>query len=256
VRAQSLVKAPNSLGIALALAATGALSSSCAKDSAAPISALERGRELTETTKASSASSNAFTCLTCHRRSENERTGQLLPGAVLAGSTERPSYWNGRELSLLAAVNHCRFFFMGSRKDWTQTDDEAKALYASLLDLSANASPAQKGAQAFTIVAEIGDLPGAGDAVRGGEIYRNACATCHGKQTTGAGRISERAVRLPEETDQAHAYLGSKLATRVVFIEKIRHGVFLGYSGVMPPFSTEVLSDAQLRDVLTFLRQY
>jgi thiosulfate dehydrogenase len=39
-----------------------------------------------------------------------------------------------------------------------------------------------------------------------------------------------------------------------VFVEKTRHGGFLGYGGTMPPFSLNVLSDEDLADLLTFLR--
>jgi len=38
-----------------------------------------------------------------------------------------------------------------------------------------------------------------------------------------------------------------------VFTEKIRHGLFLGYGGVMPPFSREVLSDQDVSDLLEAL---
>jgi thiosulfate dehydrogenase len=40
---------------------------------------------------------------------------------------------------------------------------------------------------------------------------------------------------------------------RLIFIEKIRHGRFLGYGGEMPPFSSELLSDADVADVLEYL---
>ena len=43
---------------------------------------------------------------------------------------------------------------------------------------------------------------------------------------------------------------------RKAFIEKIRHGGFLGYGGTMPPFSQAVLSDADLGALLAFLKLY
>jgi sulfite reductase beta subunit-like hemoprotein len=39
----------------------------------------------------------------------------------------------------------------------------------------------------------------------------------------------------------------------LVFVEKIRHGAFLGAGGPMPPFSMETLSDQDVGDILTFL---
>jgi thiosulfate dehydrogenase len=38
-----------------------------------------------------------------------------------------------------------------------------------------------------------------------------------------------------------------------VFIEKVRHGGFLGYGGDMPPYSLEVLPDATVSDLLEAL---
>jgi hypothetical protein len=40
---------------------------------------------------------------------------------------------------------------------------------------------------------------------------------------------------------------------RVLAIEKVRHGSFLGYAGRMPPFATELVSDRDLRDLLVYM---
>jgi thiosulfate dehydrogenase len=42
----------------------------------------------------------------------------------------------------------------------------------------------------------------------------------------------------------------------LVFIEKVRHGGFLGYGGLMPPFSLEAMTDAELGALLSFLGLY
>jgi len=57
---------------------------------------------------------------------------------------------------------------------------------------------------------------------------------------------------LPEDTLAEHAGYSLR-SQRLVFIEKIRHGLFLGYGGDMPPFSKEQLSDAEISDVLEAL---
>jgi hypothetical protein len=44
--------------------------------------------------------------------------------------------------------------------------------------------------------------------------------------------------------------------TRVSFIEKSRHGAFLGLYGSMPPYRLEALPDADLSDLLAFLELY
>ena len=53
----------------------------------------------------------------------------------------------------------------------------------------------------------------------------------------------------PEETLAAHTEFTPRVV-RLIFTEKIRHGLFLNYSGTMPPFSTERLSDQDISDLL------
>jgi thiosulfate dehydrogenase len=69
---------------------------------------------------------------------------------------------------------------------------------------------------------------------------------------SGVGRLSDRVSVLPEDTLTEHAQY-SPSVQRLIFIEKIRHGRFLGYGGEMPPFSSELLSDADVADVLEYL---
>ena len=71
---------------------------------------------------------------------------------------------------------------------------------------------------------------------------------------TGAGQLSASIPILPDDTLAAHpppTY--SPRLQRLVFIEKTRHGLFLGYGGDMPPFSLETLPDASLSDILEAL---
>jgi len=98
--------------------------------------------------------------------------------------------------------------------------------------------------------------PAIRDEARGKALYTAACANCHGDVHTGKGRLAASIPILPEDTIAEHTYLGTLTATRVVFIEKARHGGFLGYGGVMPPFSLEALSDAELADILDYLGVY
>ena len=107
--------------------------------------------------------------------------------------------------------------------------------------------------QPFTIVTDIAALP-RGDVINGLALYAQACSTCHGSMHDGRGRLSERVPILPEDTinEPTHADFTPRVM-RLVFTEKIRHGLFLGYSGVMPPFSAETLSDGEVSDVLEAL---
>jgi thiosulfate dehydrogenase len=93
-----------------------------------------------------------------------------------------------------------------------------------------------------------------GNASAGAGAYAAACGLCHGDAHTGDGRLVDRAPVLPEDSIADHPppeYDDAK--RRLVFIEKVRHGGFLGYTGQMPPLSVETLSDEDLGHVLAYL---
>jgi thiosulfate dehydrogenase len=101
------------------------------------------------------------------------------------------------------------------------------------------------------VVRTVADLP-EGDAGRGFALYERTCAGCHGAIDTGEGAISATLPTLPVDVLREHSGY-TVLEQRLVFVEKVRHGAFLGYDGEMPPFSLEALPDADLSDVLSAL---
>ena len=208
----------------------------------------EQGETLFASRKLSPSSINLFTCSTCHdARPSGE--ARIKPGAPLAGATLRSSFWGGQENDLLLSLDACRSTFMNARDPLAADEPQAEALYAYLESLE----PGDAGTVPFTVVREIANLP-RGDAARGAQVFERACATCHGTPHEGVGRLGLRVPVLPEETLEAHpAPTYSARVQRLVFIEKTRHGAFLGYGGFMPPFSTEVLPDANLSDLLEAL---
>ena len=228
--------------------------SACAGD-VEPRSAAERGRELLSNPKLSSSTLNFASCTTCHRVDDSDRPEAILPGVVLAGATQRPTFWAGQEFDLLQSINQCRFYFMSSNTPWTPQEENAKSIYAYLLSLESRASSAQRASIPFTMVRDAADVPASG-AAAGEAIYNRACKTCHGTVHQGVGRLRQGLPVLPEETVERHRYLNSRDATRLAFIQKTRHGGFLGYGGTMPPFSLEVMSDADLGSLLAFLGLY
>jgi thiosulfate dehydrogenase len=214
------------------------------------LTAAERGASLAGDPDFSSSISNVFACTTCHaiRPGEGER---LLPGAPLAGATLRPSYWGGTVVDLFEAVSTCYGQFMrGGRLD--RTSEETTALYA-FLDSLASAPGAATQAVAFTPV-RMTVPPAAGDRARGQNAYARACSICHGQPSSGAGRIGDSAV-LPDAIERSHSRAAgyNESTIRHVFVQKIRSGGYLGFGGVMPPFSREVLSDEAVADIITFL---
>jgi len=206
-------------------------------------SAVDRGRQLLDSATLSASNLNDYVCSTCHDVDANP-TPSRKTGGALAGVTLRPSFWGGQEGDLLGAINACRDHFMGDNQPLAASDEQARALYAYLQSLE----PGDARPISMTIVTTIDPLP-RGDAERGRDLYAQACMYCHGSMHDGRARSSDRVPILPEDTIAEHAQYSARVQ-RLVFIEKIRHGLFLGYGGVMPPFSIEVLSDAEVSDVL------
>jgi thiosulfate dehydrogenase len=213
--------------------------------------AVDHGKALFRDPTIAKTSFNTYSCATCHEALPGEAGDAILTGAPLAGAVKRPSYWGGQEVELLRSINHCLYYFMLKDKAWTAADEEAKAMYAYLESLPSDASAEEPAP--FTIIYEVKDPPH-GDAARGGALYTRACKSCHGPAHTGEGRLVDRAPILPEQTVSEHpSPTYSDLDRRLVFVEKVRHGSFVGYGGQMPPFSEEALSDQDLGDILEHL---
>jgi len=227
---------------------------SCATESAPP-AAVDRGRELASSPKVSPSKGNVTTCTTCHRMDPAERPELILPGAALAGATLRKSFWGGQELDLLRSINQCRYFFMAANEPWTADDPSAVDLYAFLQSLEPLGTGALREAVPFTVVRDVSDVP-AQPAGSGDKVYDRACRVCHGAPHTAEGRPRSSTPLLPEDAVSSHEYLKSRDATRLIFVEKVRHGGFLGYGGLMPPFSAEAMSDGELGALLSFLGLY
>ena len=77
----------------------------------------------------------------------------------------------------------------------------------------------------------------AGDGNRGRTAYARLCSSCHGDLAAGAIRTMDRTGTIPVAT-----FSGDRVRTRV------RQG-----QGQMPAFTDDVLSEAELRDVLAYL---
>jgi thiosulfate dehydrogenase len=222
----------------------GCLSSACG---ATPEqSAVDQGRQLFESKALSQSRLNDYACVTCHD-TEASTPPSKKSGGALAGVTLRSRFWGEQQANLLGSVNACRNYFMGDNQPLTASDPNAHSLYAYLTSLEpGNANPIP-----FTVVSSIEALP-RGDAGHGQVLYAQACLYCHGNMHAGLGRLSERVPVLPEDTIASHAEYSARVQ-RLVFTEKIRHGLFLGYGGAMPPFSAELLSDTDVSDLLEAL---
>jgi thiosulfate dehydrogenase len=205
--------------------------------------AVEQGADLFGDASLSDGPANRLACSDCH----GEQPG--LTGGSLAGVTKRKSFWGGQENTLLRSINACRYYFQLAQEQWTGEEDEAIYIYAYLESLEGDGA-----SQPFSIGSL--DDPGEGDEDSGRAAYKMYCESCHGLKNTGSSALTPTAPILPDDTLAAHSdALGYDDAERrIVFVQKTRHGGFLGYGGVMPPFSVELLSDQDLADILTYLR--
>lgn len=217
-------------------------------------SAVAQGQQLFESKALSQSHLNDYTCATCHDTVAGNPPSKKSGGA-LSGVTLRSTFWGGQVADLLGSINACRNDFMGDNQPLTASDEQARALYAYLVSLE----PGNASAIPFTIVTTIDPLPrgetpaAISNAESHGELlYAQTCMYCHGSMHDGLGRLSERVPILPEDTLAAHVQYSARVQ-RLIFTEKIRHGLFLGYGGLMPPFSDELLSDQDVSDLLEAL---
>lgn len=229
-----------SWGLAILLAAMAA----CDRT----VDASDLGGNVFADPKLSTSPLNVFSCATCH---QVEPTGSpVIPGRFdagfnLANAIARPTWWGGDQVRLLDAMNVCLEQFMGGRR-LTPSDAAARQLYEYL---AANSPEPSSEALPLTVKIGLGYLPGVvGDPGRGRVVWDAGCRRCHGEPHTGEGRLSARVSIVPEDTLAAFP-----TNARAAAIEKIRHGRFFNVGGVMPFYSLEVLSDADLANVLAYL---
>lgn len=218
-----------------------------------------RGAEIARDPTVSRSRYNVFACTTCHAVRPAEVGTRLLPGAPLEGAARRPSFWGGETAHLREAVERCWVFFMrGTSSDLDGPTGEA--LDAWLNSLAPEGSSAGTQAVAHTWPRTVRPL-GNGDPALARPVWDRACASCHGAIGTGAGRLGPNLSIIPGATEREHctrdfppSYPDATTYMRTVVVEKIRHGSFLGYAGSMPPFSTEVLSDDDVRHLTALFR--
>ena len=182
---------------------------------------------------------NSFTCSTCHAIDEPADDGLRRPGHALRDAAARPSYKNGEVASLREAVNSCLTEWMNA-EPWEADDARWVDLEGFLQDIAPSSAPALT----YEIRTDEIDLEG-GDADDGRELFNGSCAVCHGQNGGG--------------TDQAPPVVGfghaaDYVARRVRTSGRGDSSVYQGLTGgIMPFFSDDRLSDAELRDLVAYL---
>jgi thiosulfate dehydrogenase len=212
------------------------------------VPAADYGAKLFDDPTLSTSPFNRFACGTCHAADPDQPgvlPDRLDSGYNLGNVASRPLWWGGEEIHLLDAVNVCLTQFMGGgalRGD----EDRARQLYAFLDRKSPQPSTP---ALPLTVVRDVTALEGmTGETTRGALVWVGACQRCHGNIHDGAGRLGTQPTVVPEDTQKTFGTMA-----RAVVVEKIRHGRFFNIGGVMPLYSVETISDAQIADLLAYL---
>ena len=216
------------------------------------ISARERGKQLLGDPGLSDSPANVFACEDCHEIEVGGAGSRVLPGYSLVDSAFRDGYWGGYERTLIEAMSYCRITFMRGVAFEEEADD-ARAILEYLLSVSTT-DPAPQ--LPLTVTLDIVEVE-RGDPARGAEVYERACAHCHGD----AGARPPEAFRedvtaIPDdEAGWADLYDEDFPDTPfgLIVTEKVRHGRFFLVGGVMPLFSQEALSDADLGALLAHM---
>jgi thiosulfate dehydrogenase len=233
-------------GLTVALVAAGLGAAAACGDKEVP--AAELGERLFHATSISTGPRNYLACSTCH---VVDGAAALVPvgrwdsGYNLHGAAGRPSWWGGAAITLLDAVNVCLVQFMGGR---ALAPDEPVARQLGAY-LAANSPPGPQPAAPLTIVRVVTPLNNlTGDPARGAAIYAAGCQRCHGAIHSGAGALDKSVAVIPEST--IHFFPND---ARAAFVEKIRHGRFFNIGGLMPLYSLEAMSDADVADLLAYV---
>ncbi len=244
-----------------AFAALAALAVSSCGDTERLAPLAERGAQLAADPRVTRSQYNAFSCLMCHPVVAGSQGQRALPGAPLQGAARRRAFWGGEVTHLREAVERCWTSFMrGVPADLDGADGQA--LGAWLDALAPDGSTTGTAAVAMSWPRTVRDPGDGGDRARALALWGRACSVCHGAIESGSGRVGPLASVLPRDTLAEHCdddlalvgYTDRQAYIRAIVTEKTRHGSFLGYAGVMPPFANETLTDAEMRDLASLFR--
>ena len=197
---------------------------------------IERGRTVYSTPL---ADGNVFACATCHALEEPAADGLRRPGHPLGDAYARGSYKNGAVSSLLEAAQSCQEEWMNA-EPWAPEDADWLALETFL----ASAAPDTAEPLSFEIRSP-GDIEG-GDPDAGRDVYEATCTACHAVEGQ-TSPLAPTVVGLGLDSD----YIARRVRT-----SGRTDGIYAGLTGgVMPFWSAERLSDAELRDVVAYVGQ-
>jgi mono/diheme cytochrome c family protein len=167
-------------------------------------------------------------CATCHAASiRDEASNELIrAGHPLEGAAWRGTWWNGRITTDAGeASDFCLRTFIDPNSEGF-TAEERKALVLFMQDLGS-----ERGVSPQVLLRrDAGDVDlRSGDPLRGRDLYRRACGSCHGKDAA-----AEKAL--------------IKQLSPLQVASVIRKG-----TGLMPFFQVDRLTAGQVADIAVYL---
>lgn len=183
---------------------------------------------------------NSFSCATCHALDEPESDGVRRVGHPIGGANERSSYKNGQLSDMLDAVNSCLDEWMNA-PTWTADDPSWIALRDFLATAGSNGDDID-----YTIAAPPSELSG-GDADAGQALFNRTCATCHGQNAIGTNRGPGLAGATVDAQTIARRIRTSGNSSSNIYADLT--------GGIMPFWSAERLSNAELLDLVAYVEQ-
>ena len=228
------------------------------------VPASELGARLFADSNLSTSPINAFSCATCHpvRVGDVPHGGPIYPGYNLFDSVYRPSWWGGYEDRLIDAINYCLVEFMGGAA-LDENEPRAKQLYEYLRSISPDTSIPALPLTIVKNVTSLDNLMATASASNGAAVWARGCKGCHGEIHTGEGKLGSKTSIVPEDTTTGKVCHppppqippGGTVqeCARQVIVEKVRHGKFFNIGGLMPLYSAEMITDAEIADILAYL---
>jgi mono/diheme cytochrome c family protein len=210
--------------------------------------AVERGMEIYQNPD---PNGNLFACVTCHSLSPAAEEEILRPGHTLLNSLGRPSFKQGGRADYLGATNVCRIDWMLS-DPWTQGEPKFDDLVQFIQSVSTeDTAPALT----YELACPSKTGPSTGDADAGCRLFDRSCFTCHGKGGEGTFLGQSLLILTSPDLDNPD-FIRSRIRVSgpngPESPYKDPQGCQL-LGTVMPFWTTDLLSDAQVEDLVAYV---
>lgn len=210
---------------------------------------IEEGRAVYSSPDPESENQYAFSCATCHSDLPAGEETIRMPGHTLFDAVRRPHFKNGQVATFLGAANVCRTDWMLTRA-WADADEDFLDLVSYLHSI---APPGPAPAYTYAIRPPSRQGPTTGIAQAGCELFHNACVICHGPSAGGTPRGPQLLFpQLGEPSFDDPDFIREQVRLSGP-MESVYEGLI---GGVMPFWTPDRLSDAELEDLVAYLMSF